>query len=91
MQKLEIIIPDTLQDERFSEDPQVREEPPIRFYAGVPLLLEDGRCFGAFCIADTRPRAMNSADMALLHDLGDLALRELKKPSRAKASSRRRR
>ena len=78
LQKLATIVPDTLQDKRFSGSEKAPDGSRMRFYAGVPLLPGDGRCIGTFCIADTQPRAMSSADMALLHDLGALALRELK-------------
>ena len=78
-QKEEMVVPDTLQDDRFADNPLVLGDPRIRFYAGVPLLLEDGSCIGTFCIADTRPRELSSAELATLHDLRDLALQELKR------------
>src|ERR1039457_6949608 len=57
-QKDEMVVPDTLQDDRFADNFLAPGEARIRFYAGVPLLLEDGTCGGTFCIADTRPREL---------------------------------
>jgi GAF domain-containing protein len=72
-----IIVPDTFQDARFADNPLVINEPRIRFYAGYPLMLESGICIGTLCLIDTRPRVLDEFDLARLHDLADIALREL--------------
>jgi phosphoribosyl 1,2-cyclic phosphodiesterase/GAF domain-containing protein len=76
----EMIVPDTLLDDRFADNPLVVEEPRIRFYAGAPLVLDDGSCLGTLCLIDTRPRTLTERDMATLRDLRDLALEEIKRP-----------
>ena len=35
-------VPDATDDARFAENPLVVEEPRVRFYAGAPLILQDG-------------------------------------------------
>jgi phosphoribosyl 1,2-cyclic phosphodiesterase/CheY-like chemotaxis protein len=72
-----IIVPDTFRDTRFADNPLVINEPRIRFYAGYPLMLEGGICIGTLCLIDTRPRTLDELDLERLHDLADLALREV--------------
>jgi phosphoribosyl 1,2-cyclic phosphodiesterase/DNA-binding response OmpR family regulator len=72
-----VIVPDTFKDVRFADNPLVINEPRIRFYAGYPLILYDGSCIGTLCLLDTRPRILEGHDFERLHDLGDIALREI--------------
>jgi phosphoribosyl 1,2-cyclic phosphodiesterase/FixJ family two-component response regulator len=72
-----MVIPDTFDDERFADNPFVVGDPRIRFYAGYPLILSDGNCMGTLCLLDTRPRSMAAPDIERLHDLADIALKEL--------------
>jgi phosphoribosyl 1,2-cyclic phosphodiesterase/DNA-binding response OmpR family regulator len=80
-QREELIVPDTLLDDRFADNPLVLEEPRIRFYAGAPLMVEDGSCIGTLCVIDTRPRELSATDLATLRDLRDLALEEIERTS----------
>jgi GAF domain-containing protein len=68
-----IIVPDTFKDVRFADNPLVING----FYAGYPLRLEGGICIGTLCLIDTRPRTLDKLDLARLHDLADIAPREL--------------
>lgn len=76
-QHADMVVPDTLQDGRFADNPLVTDGPRIRFYAGAPLMLDGGACIGTFCLIDVRPRMLDPGQLALLHDLRDLALAEL--------------
>ncbi len=52
-----ILAHDLRLDERFADnDLVVRRVPPIRFYAGVPLLFGDNQVVGTLCVMDQRPR-----------------------------------
>lgn len=51
-----MIVPDAMQDPRFRENPLVIGEPRIRFYAGAPLVSEEGAQLGALCVIDREPR-----------------------------------
>lgn len=72
-----LIIPDTLKDERFADNPLVLGPPHIRFYTGMPLLMSSGLAAGTLCIIDTKPRELDATDLAILATLRDLAVNEL--------------
>jgi len=72
-----MIVPDAFQDDRFADNPFVINEPRIRFYAGYPLILDNGSCIGTLCLLDRRPRTLTDSDLERLHDLANIALREI--------------
>ena len=73
-----MIIADTFQDSRFADNPAVIDEPRIRFYAGYPLILDNGSCIGTLCLLDTRPRTLQGLDLERLHDLANIAIQEIR-------------
>jgi GAF domain-containing protein len=76
-----MVVPDTLLDDRFADNPYVTGEPRLRFYAGCPLVLEGGFPVGTLCILDTRPHQLDGAALRHLRDLARLVERELAQPS----------
>lgn len=65
-----LVVPDTLADPRFHDNPFVISEPKIRFYAGTPLVAPDGSVLGALCVIDRRPRTLSAEQVAALERLG---------------------
>jgi len=71
------IVPDTLLDPRFAENPGVVGPPHLRFYAGHPIVLADGHCIGTVCIADIRPRRLPESELQRLAKIAELALQTI--------------
>jgi GAF domain-containing protein len=72
-----MVVPDTLKDERFKNNPFVTSEPNIRFYAGAPLINEDGYALGTLCVIDQSPREISNEQKEALLALSRLVLAQL--------------
>ena len=72
-----LIVPDTTLDERFRDNAMVTDVPFIRFYAGCPLILNDGSKLGTLCLFDRRPRVFDEQDLTMLRDLGRTTAQEI--------------
>ncbi len=73
-----LIVQDTHKDKRFSSNPLVVEDPYIRFYAGIKLMV-DGQAVGTICVFDTTPRTFSAQQLTSLKDLGSLVELELER------------
>ena len=71
------VVPDTLNDERFRSNPLVTSEPNIRFYAGAPLINEEGYALGTICVVDKTPREFGPGQRAALQALSRLVLGQM--------------
>lgn len=59
-------VTNALEDKRFAENPLVKGEPTIAFYAGYPLIDPNGYALGALCVMDKKPRDLNERQRRLL-------------------------
>ncbi len=72
------VILDASKDSRFSENPLVTGDPNISFYAGAPLVTDDGHALGTLCVIDTEPRSEFRPEQAqLLSDLAETVMSEI--------------
>ena len=75
------IVEDTLNDETFSDNPQVkRHRKPIRFYAGINLKHRDSDLpVGVFCIKDYKPHKLSKEEIEAFKEIAKEAEYELNK------------
>ncbi len=53
-------IDDTTTDDRFKNNPMVTGDAHIRFYAGYPLIDEQGYALGSLCVVDRKPNILKA-------------------------------
>jgi GAF domain-containing protein len=72
-----MIVPDTLEDERFINNPLVISDPKIRFYGGYPLITDAGFAIGTLCVMDFMPRNLALAQTESLKLISSQIMRQL--------------
>jgi signal transduction histidine kinase len=76
-----LVVPDARLDNRFHDNPLVTGDPHLAFYAGVPLVNEDGMSLGTLCVLDSEPKTLSESQLIALNALADqvMALLELRR------------
>ncbi|HEY4197612.1 MAG TPA: GAF domain-containing protein [Mucilaginibacter sp.] len=69
-----MVVPDAREDERFANSPIVAGEPNVRFYAGTPLITNEGHRIGTLCVIDMEPHELTDNQQAMLKMLGKQAI-----------------
>ncbi len=72
-----MVVSDTSLDARFCDDLPHINDFAVRFYAGVPLVSENGYALGALCIIDNQPRRLSVQAKAALQMLARQATTHL--------------
>lgn len=70
-----MVVTDSSQDNRFAENPLVKGDPHIIFYAGVPLVDSNGFALGSFCVIDHTPRRLTQQQLSALRVLAKQVVR----------------
>jgi GAF domain-containing protein len=73
-----LVVEDATKDERFRENPLVRSDPYIRFYAGVPIRTAAGLAVGTLCAIDRRPRKLDPEKLEILNELAEAISEQLR-------------
>ncbi|GAA4098063.1 PAS domain S-box protein [Mucilaginibacter panaciglaebae] len=65
------------EDDVFKDNPFVKGEAHIRFYAGAPLIDPEGNRLGSLCVVDTVPRKLTEEQRDALRTLADEVMSHL--------------
>ena len=64
-----LIVKDARKDERFHDNPLVIGEPKVIFYAGVPLISDNGNPLGTLCVIDYKSKELTERQKKSLNAL----------------------
>lgn len=78
MQKGVFSVEDLATDPRFADNPAVKGEPRFRFYAGAPVLDENGFVVGSLCVIDYKERTLSDHEAQTISALAALASDEVR-------------
>jgi PAS domain S-box-containing protein len=65
-------VVDTLEDQRFADNPLVFGNPKIRFYVGIPIKSARGNNLGTLCLIDDHPRKLTDEERTYLVDFRNI-------------------
>lgn len=74
LQRNPLIVQNALEDDRFSDNPLVVDDPKVRFYAGIPLISSSGYALGTLCVIDSMPGELTDDQIDTLGRLAHLAM-----------------
>ena len=72
-------LSDLDRDPRFADNPAVAGAPHFRYYAGAPIVDDQGFALGSLCVIDTRPRTLDAVGRQILTRLAGQASAEIRR------------
>lgn len=70
-------VSDTRLDDRTADNPLVQGDENVRFYAGAPLVAENGLPVGTLCVLDEKPRQLNDLQREALRILAGQVMKQI--------------
>jgi hypothetical protein len=70
-----LVITDLQADDHYRDSPLAASG--VRFYAGAPLMTNDGYCLGAMCLLGAEPRQVSEAERAALQDMAAMVMAQI--------------
>lgn len=70
-------VADARKDDRFAKNPYVTGDPHIRFYAGAPLLSDDGVALGTICVIDKVTKSLTKQQQEALAALSRQVINQM--------------
>lgn len=77
LDRQKLIINDASKDPRFADFPPVKDEPHVRFYAGIPLISPRGNALGSLCVVDFKPRKLDAMQLEALETIANQVMVQL--------------
>ncbi len=72
-----MVVPDSLQDDRFKKNPLAAGSPNVIFYVGVPLVNFEGYPLGTLCVIDHQPKNLSTEKISSLKVLAKQVVNQL--------------
>jgi len=72
------IYPDTLKEPMLLSNPLISGAFGLRFYAGAPIICDEGYALGVVCIVDKQPRELSEAEVEKLQGFANTAMQQIK-------------
>jgi signal transduction histidine kinase len=69
-----MVVEDATLDPRFHDNPLVSDDPSVRFYAGAPIVTDDGFALGTVCVIDQQSRQLDPSQLQSLRSLANLVV-----------------
>lgn len=73
-----MVVENAKEDPRFAGNPLVLENPAIHFYAGAPIITDDGLALGTVCVIDRVAHELSETQREALKSLANLVVTLLK-------------